>query len=154
MFHWGLRMKLKFDPTNKCYMHNPISVLENEIHKLLWDFDIQTDHLISARQPDLIIINREKKRTGKIVDFTVPADHIVKLIGNEKKRRISTMTLLGNWENCWTWKWWRCPRGVIVKAMDCGIVGREFILQSRYYVYFRANTLGKGMNPLILSAMG
>ena len=47
-----------------------------------------------------------------------------------------------------------CPRGVMVKAMDYGIVVSEFILQSRYYVYFRANTLGKGMNPLILPAMG
>ena len=43
-----------------------------------------------------------------------------------------------------------CPRGVMVKAMNCGIVVREFVLQSRYYVHFRANTLGKGMNPLIL----
>ena len=35
------------------------------------------------------------------------------------------------------------------------IVVREFVLQSRYYVHFRANTLGKGMNPLILPpAMG
>ena len=42
------------------------------------------------------------------------------------------------------------PRGVMVKAMTCGIVVREFVLQSRYYVHFRANTLGKGMNPLIL----
>ena len=47
-----------------------------------------------------------------------------------------------------------CPRGVMVKAMDCGIVVREFVLQSRYYIRFRANTLGKGMNPLILPAMG
>ena len=30
-----------------------------------------------------------------------------------------------------------CPRGVIVKAMDCRIVVREFVLQSRYYVHFR-----------------
>ena len=45
--------------------------------------------------------------------------------------------------------------GVMVKAMHCGIVVREFVLQSRYYVHFRANTLGKGMNPLILPpAMG
>ena len=42
------------------------------------------------------------------------------------------------------------PHGVMVKAMDCGIVVSEFELQSRYYVHFRANTLGKGMNPLIL----
>ena len=47
-----------------------------------------------------------------------------------------------------------CPRGVMVKAIECGIVVSEFVLQSRYYVHFRANTLGKGMNPLILPAMG
>ena len=46
------------------------------------------------------------------------------------------------------------PRGVMVKAMDCGIVVSEFELQSRYYVHFRANTPGKGMSPLILPAMG
>ena len=47
-----------------------------------------------------------------------------------------------------------CPRSVMVKAIDCGIVVSEFVLQSRYYVHFRANTLGKGMNPLILLGMG
>ena len=40
------------------------------------------------------------------------------------------------------------------KAMENGTVVREFELKSRYYVHFRANTLGKGMNPLILLAMG
>ena len=47
-----------------------------------------------------------------------------------------------------------CPCGVMVKAMDCQIIVSEFELQSHYYVHFRANTLGKGMNPLILPAMG
>ena len=42
-------------------MHNPVPVLENDTHKLLWDFNIQTDHLIPARRPDLIIINKKKK---------------------------------------------------------------------------------------------
>ena len=46
------------------------------------------------------------------------------------------------------------PRGVIVKAMDCGIVVSEFELQSRYYVHFRANTFVKGMNPFILLVIG
>ena len=41
----------------------------------------------------------------------------------------------------------------MVKAKDCEIEVREFKLQSRYYVHFRANTLGKDMNPLILQAM-
>ena len=43
-------------------------------HKLQWDFDAQTDHLISAKRPDFIIINKIK-RICKIVDFAVPADH-------------------------------------------------------------------------------
>ena len=42
----------------------------------------------------------------------------------------------------------------MVKAMDCEIVVSEFVLQSRYYVHFRANTHGKGMIPIILQAMG
>ena len=68
-------------------MHNPAPVLENDTHKLQWDFDIQTDHLISARRPDLIIINekKKKKRTCKIVDVAVPADHRIKLKECEKR---------------------------------------------------------------------
>ena len=49
---------------------------------------------------------------------------------------------------------WGCPCGVMVKAMDCEIVVSEFEFQLRYYVHFRVNTPGKGMNPLILPAMG
>ena len=40
-------------------MHNEAPVLENDTHKLLWDFDIQTNHQILARRPDLIIINKK-----------------------------------------------------------------------------------------------
>ena len=67
-------------------MHNPAPVLENATHKLLWDFNIQTGHLIPTRRPDLIIINKKKKkRTCKVVDFAVPADHRIKLKECEKK---------------------------------------------------------------------
>ena len=54
-------------------------------HRLPWDFDIETDHVISARQPDLIIINKKENRTCRIMDFAVPADHIVKLKESIKK---------------------------------------------------------------------
>ena len=84
VIHWEMCKKFKFNLANKWYMHNPAPVLENGTHKLLWDFDIQTDHLISARRPDLIIINK-KKRICKIVDFAVPADHRIKLKECEKK---------------------------------------------------------------------
>ena len=35
--------------------NNPASVQENDTQKLLLDFDILTDHLISARRHDLIM---------------------------------------------------------------------------------------------------
>ena len=59
--HWKMCKKLKFDHTNKWYMHNPAPARENHTHKLLWDFNIQTDHLIPARRPDLIIINKKRE---------------------------------------------------------------------------------------------
>ena len=83
MIHYEMRKKFKFDHTNKWYMHNPASALENDTHKRLWEYNIQTDHLISARRPNLIIINKKKKkkkmRIYEIVDFPVPADHRIKL---------------------------------------------------------------------------
>ena len=62
-------------------MHNPVPVLENDSHKLLWDFNIQMDNLIPARGSDLIIINnkKKKKRICKIVDFSVPVDQRINL---------------------------------------------------------------------------
>ena len=84
VIHWKLCKKLKFDNTNKWNMLNPESVLENGTYKLLWDFEIQTDHLIWFRRPDHIIINK-KERTCKIVACAVPADHIEKL--KERKKR-------------------------------------------------------------------
>ena len=65
-------------------MHNPAPVLQNNTHKFLWNFDIQTDHLISARRPDLIIIIK-KKKICKIVDLAVLADHRIKLKECEKR---------------------------------------------------------------------
>ena len=61
VIHWEMCKKFKFDHKNKWNMHNPAPVLENSTHKILWDFDIHTDHLISARRPDLIIINNKKE---------------------------------------------------------------------------------------------
>ena len=90
VIHWEMCKKFKLEHTNKWYMHNPAPVLENDTHKLLWDFDIETDHLISARRPDLIIIDKKKKKERKkkickIVDFAVPADHRIKLKEGEKR---------------------------------------------------------------------
>ena len=90
-------------PTNKWYIHNPAPILENDTHKLLWDFNIQTDHLIPARRPDLIIINKKKKKKiCKIVDFAVPADHRIILKESEKKDKY--LDLDGELKKQWNMK--------------------------------------------------
>ena len=76
--------------------------LENDMHKLLWDFDIQTDRLISARRPGLIIINK-KKKICKIVDFAVPADHWIKL--KECEKRDKYLDFARELKNYGTWRW-------------------------------------------------
>ena len=53
--------------------------------QLLWDFEVQTDHHIEARRPDLIIVDKEKK-TCQIVDFAIPGDHRVEMKEREKGR--------------------------------------------------------------------
>ena len=61
VFHWELCKKFKFDHTNKWYVHNPASILENKTHKVLRDVEIHTDHLISARRPYQVIVNKREK---------------------------------------------------------------------------------------------
>ena len=102
VIHWEMCKKYKFDYANKWYMHNPAPVLENDTHKLLWDFDIQTDHLISAWRPDLIIIKKEKKEICKIVDFSVPADQRIKL--KECERRDKYLDLARELKKLWNMK--------------------------------------------------
>ena len=48
------------------YMQNPAYNLENVQDKLQWDFNIETDHLISASRPDLIITNNKKRELAKL----------------------------------------------------------------------------------------
>ena len=43
-------------------MHNPKSVQQNKTHKVLWDFEIQMDPLISASQPDQVILTPAPKK--------------------------------------------------------------------------------------------
>ena len=49
IIHWKLARKCNFEAGDKWYEHEPQNLLENEDYKILWDFSIQTDHVIEAR---------------------------------------------------------------------------------------------------------
>ena len=70
VIYWKLSKKLKFGHTNKWFVHKPESVLENETHKIFWDFKIQMDHPTAIRRPDQAFINK-KKNSCHLVDFAV-----------------------------------------------------------------------------------
>ena len=70
----------------KWYMHN-----QNPSWKMRHinpsDFEVHTNHIISAKRLDLIIVKKkkEKKGTCRTVNFAVPADHKVKLKESENR---------------------------------------------------------------------
>ena len=80
--------KLEFDQTNKWYKHYPESVSGNETHKCLWDFEVQTNHIISAGRPDLVIVNDKKKEKLPNNRLSCPARLQSK--NKRKRREIST----------------------------------------------------------------
>ena len=53
--------RLKHDYTIKWNKHKPDSILKNETHKILCDFEIQTDQLNLARRADLLLFNKPKE---------------------------------------------------------------------------------------------
>ena len=72
-----------FEAGDKWYEHESESVLQNEDYKILWDFSIQTDHVIEAQRPDLVSVDK-KGRTGKIIDFAVPGGSRIEETEKEK----------------------------------------------------------------------
>ena len=65
-------------------MYKPESVLVNETHTLLWNYEIQTVRII--RRSELLLINlKKKKRTSLLVEFAFPADHGMKIKASEKR---------------------------------------------------------------------
>ena len=57
-------------------MHKPESVIENETHKILRDFEIQTVHPVPARKQDLFPY---KKKISHLLDFFIPVSYRVKI---------------------------------------------------------------------------
>ena len=87
MIHWELCKKLKFDHANKWYMYNPRKWhTQNSLG--FWHLNGSLNLGQTTRPYD----NPQKKRTCKIMDIAVPADHRVKLKESEKKDKYFDLT--------------------------------------------------------------
>ena len=106
MIPWELCKKLKFDH-NKWYVHELESIQENETQKILWNFEVQTDHLILVRRLDVLIVNKKekkkKKKTCRIVDLAVPENHGGKIKKSEKRDPAIELKCYETWR----WRWYQ-----------------------------------------------
>ena len=59
--HWKLARNCNIEAADKWYEYEPESALENEDYKILWGFSIQTDHVIEAQRPDLVVVDKKER---------------------------------------------------------------------------------------------
>ena len=62
----------------------PDCVSEDDEVKLLWDMNIQCDHVIEARRLDIVVVPKQEKKCA-IIDIAVSGD---KRMGQRRIRRL------------------------------------------------------------------
>ena len=82
-------------------MQKPETFLRNEIQKVLWDSEIQTNHLIPARRPDQVVIN---KNSGVCGFSEVQREN--KRKWKKDKQLLGPCQKIKKWGTC-KWQWYQ-----------------------------------------------
>ena len=140
--HWGLAKKYGLPHAEKWYDHNAEAVNENEDVKLLWDFSIQTDKVIHARRPDIVIVKKKDKEC-MIIDVAVPADSRT---WSKEEEKIDKYTELA-WELRRIWKVQTRVVPVVIGALGTITTrNKDFLAEMGIHVSFetiqKASLLG------------
>ena len=94
LIHMQLARKYELLDNNieeKWFKYDPEPLLEDENTKILWNFPIQTDHLVRHNKPDLLVIEK-KKRKAFIIDIAVPNDNNIMKKRREKMLNYETLS--------------------------------------------------------------
>ena len=59
---------------------------------MLWDFSVRTDHVIEARRPDLLIIDKSEKKC-QIIDVEILEDERVRANEDEKVEKYQDLAI-------------------------------------------------------------
>ena len=103
MTGWGERYAGKyvdfffffFDVNELWDKHEPEKVMQNNSWKVLWNFKIQTYHVIESIRPDMVLINKIKNDC-KIIDFAFSINSRI-----EEKGRKIRRTVIPIWKENW-----------------------------------------------------
>ena len=71
--HWNILASHNLTKESHWWKHQPAPVIENENIKVLYDFDVRTDKVISACRPDIMLVSKVRK-TAQIIDVACPND--------------------------------------------------------------------------------
>ncbi len=99
--HWSLCKEYGFSCHKKWYEHRAEKVLENDEVKLLWDFHVQSDHVIEHCRPDLLLVNK-KIREAIIIDIAVPGD--TRIVDREQDKILAYQDLKREIKKVWQLK--------------------------------------------------
>ena len=72
------------------YNHKPASAVEIDMVKILCDFNIQTDHVIKHRRPNIVVLCKTERKFH-LVDITIPVDKRIELKEQKKVANYSEL---------------------------------------------------------------
>ena len=81
--HWCLTKKYGFPVSDQWYHRRAEAKVENKIVRICWDLNLYTDHVIEARQPDIVVVKKEASEC-LLIDIAVPGDVRVEKKEDEK----------------------------------------------------------------------
>ena len=88
--HWSLCETYHIKDFEQWYQHTAEPVIETQRVKILWDINIQTDHVIEHRRPDIVVVDIDKMRAF-LIDIAVPGDATVEEKEQEKMDRFQDL---------------------------------------------------------------
>ena len=91
--HWNLCGLYGFEQLSQWWCHHPEPVLDSGNYKLLYDFDIYTDCGITARRPDLGMMDKITWFTG-VIDVACVMDHHVIVKHKEKTEKYLDLAIV------------------------------------------------------------
>ena len=90
--HWRLCQIYNVPHSNNWYEHLAETVIKTPQVKILWDFNIQTDKVIEAIRPDIVVTNKDKRESW-IVNIAIPGDLRVREKEIEKREKYQDLAM-------------------------------------------------------------
>lgn len=73
-------------------------MVENDQTKILWEFQIQVDKLVMGNQPDIVVMDKQRKMTA-VTDVEMPSES--KIRKKEHKKPEKSHWLRGELDTMW-----------------------------------------------------